>query len=158
MTIEKEMREFAEQVFRNFGLDILSSKIIAILYTEPEEVALEELSKKTGYSLASISNKTRFLENVEMIEKVKKPGSKKVYYYMEKDLFKMMQKKLEKAYEAEINPAKQKVPEIIEKYKNKKLNEKSKKKLEIMQNYYQQIIKLDKVFRQMQVRLKNGSK
>lgn len=158
-SLDKEVVEFSQKVFKNFGLDTLSSKLIGILYTEPDEISMDELAERTGYSLASVSTKTRFLEGLAMIQRIKKPGSKRIFYYMEKDLFKMMEKKIEKGFEAEINPAKQEVPKIINKYKNKKLSEKSKKKLRIMENYHKQILQLDKIFNEFLVSLrkvKNG--
>lgn len=154
MTLDKEMVEFSQQVFKNFGVDNLSSKIIGILFSEPGELSLDELANKTGYSLPSVSNKTRFLERLEVIHKIKKPGSKRVHYHMEKDLFRIMEKKLEKSYEAEINPAKEKVPKIINKHKNKKLSEKSRKRLQLLENYYNQILKMDKFFNEFHSKLK----
>ncbi len=137
--------EFIKQVFKNFGLDPLSSRIVAFLYIEPTEISIERLSKRTGYSLSSISTKAKFLENVNIIEKIKKPGSKKVYYYMEKDIFKILDSKVDKALEAEVYPAKENLPRIIEKYNKKRLNEKSKKKLDILTNYHKQILAMEKL-------------
>ncbi|MGM5482253.1 MAG: GbsR/MarR family transcriptional regulator [Nanobdellota archaeon] len=152
--LDDEILGFSQRVFKNFGLDTLSSKIIAILYTEPEEVSIEKLAEKTGYSLGSVSTKTRFLEGLSMITKIKKPGSKRIFYYMEKDLFKLMEKKIEKGYEAEINPAKNEIPKILDRYKDSKLSEPSKKKLKIIENYYEQIKVMDQIFTDLISKLK----
>ncbi|MFW6013954.1 MAG: GbsR/MarR family transcriptional regulator [Candidatus Nanoarchaeia archaeon] len=156
--LDKELLEFTEQVFRNLGLDALSSKLIGILYPEPKEMSIEMLAKKTGYSLASVSTKMKFLENVEFVRKVKKPGSKKVYYYMEKDALKMLDTKFEKVLHAEVDPVKEHVPKLISKYKDKKLDEKSKKKLEIMKNYHKQMLQLEKILIDVRKKLKVSKK
>lgn len=152
--VEKDITGFTEQVFKNLGLDALSSKLISILYPEPKEMSIEMLAKKTGYSLASVSTKMKFLENLEFVRRVKKPGSKKVYYYMEKDALKILDSKFEKVLHAEVEPVKENVPKILEKYKDKKLDEKSKKKLEIMKNYHKQMLKLEKILQEMRQKLK----
>ncbi len=152
--MDKDILEFTEQIFRNLGLDALSSKLIGILYPEPKEMSIELLAKKTGYSLASVSTKMKFLENIEFVKKVKKPGSKKVYYYMEKDALKILDNKFEKVIHAEVEPVKENVPKLVKKYKDKKLDEKSRKKLEIMKNYHRQMLKLEKILIDVRQKLK----
>ncbi len=156
--LENEFAEFIQQVFKNFGLDSLSSKIVAFLYIEPTEISIERLSRKTGYSLSSISTKAKFLENVNIIEKIKKPGSKKVYYFMEKDIFKILDSKVDKVMEGEVAPAKENIPKIIEKYQGKKLTEKSKKTLNIIKNYHKQILAMEKLMLDFKKKLRGIKK
>jgi len=145
-SIEKEFIDFYIKVGKTWGMDILSSKLLGILYLDPKEISIEELAKKTGYSLASISNKMRFLENFGMITRIKKPGSRKVYYYMEKDAIKLAKMHFEKIYEAEIKPAKKVIPELLDKFKNIDLNKDERKKYEIIKNYNSQLKDIDNIY------------
>ena len=51
---ENDFLDFLTETSQKKNMDSLSSKLIAILYIEPREVSIEELAKRTGYSLASI--------------------------------------------------------------------------------------------------------
>ena len=104
--IDLEFTKFCMVSSKGYGLDNLSAKLSSILYLEPIEISIEELAKRTGYSLASISNKMKILESFGMVRRVKNPGSKKLYYYMEKDLVKLTRMHFEKIYTSEIIPAK----------------------------------------------------
>ena len=115
MSLEKEWMEFGVGVGRSMGFDLLTSKLISILYLEPESISMESLAKTTGYCLASVSNKLKPLEQLGMIERKKKPGSKKLFYYMEKDLSVVMRKFFEMGYEREIKPAKEVIPGLLKK-------------------------------------------
>ena len=145
-SIEKEFIDFYIGVGRTWGLDTLSSKLIGILYLEPEEICIEELAKKTGYSLPSISNKMNFIETMGIVKRIKKPGSKKLFYFMEKDAIKVARMHFEKIYESEIEPAKKLMPKLLDKYKKVNLNNEEKKKLEIIKNYNKQMLNIDKVY------------
>ena len=148
-SIEKEFVDFYINVGKSWGLDTLSSKLIGILYLEPKEICIEKLAEKTGYSLASISNKMRFIESFGVIKRIKKPGSKKVFYYMEKDAIKLAQMHFEKIYEAEIMPAKKLMPELLDKFKKVNLNNDEKEKYKIIKNYNKQILDIEKVFHKL---------
>ena len=145
MNIENDFMEFARKVGLDFGMDNLCSQIFGILYVEPEEVSMDDLAKRTGYSLASVSNKMKFLEGIGLTQKIKNPGSKKLYYYMEKNVFKMVKNKLQTGLQKEIQPAKQIIPSIIDKYKNAKLDEKQKKQFKIITDYYHQMLKFEEL-------------
>jgi len=151
--LEKEITEFGVKMFESFGLDTLTAKLVTVLYFSPKEVSMEELSKKTGYSLSSVSNKMRVLENV-FVERIKKPGTKKVYYYMEKNLIKINQRKIKAAYENTINPVKRFAPNVLKKYGSKKLSEEDKQRLDILAAYHQQVLKFEKMLEQLEECLK----
>ncbi len=147
--LEKEWMVAFNKIAKSFGLDDLSSKVVSVLYLEPEEVPMEDLAKKTGYSLASISNTMRLLENMGFVQRIKKPGTKKVYFYMEKDLAKLNIMKINAANEHFIKPAKEFLPQLINKYKSKVKDEKSRKKLRIIENYYLQLLQFEKILQHM---------
>jgi len=117
---ESSKSEFIELISTNSkvsGLDDLSSKLIGILYAEPGEIALDELAKRTGYSLSAVSTAMKFVERAGIVKRLKKPKSRKVYFCMEKDIISLFIQLLRRKYENVILPSKHKLPKIIEGYK-----------------------------------------
>jgi len=141
--LDKDVMEFFSTLMKSCGLNDLSAKVIGALYIEPEEVSMEYLARKTGYSLASICNTMKMVEIMGMVQRIKKPGTNKVFFYMEKDLIKLNALKLHAALNNFIKPAKETLPQIIEKYKGKARDEKSKQKLRIIENYYTQLLQFE---------------
>jgi DNA-binding transcriptional regulator GbsR (MarR family) len=156
--LEKEFTEHFATSCKGMGMDDLSLKVFSILFLEPEEIAMEEIAKRTGYSLASISNTMKNLEIVGFVQRTRKPGSKKVFFFMDKDIIKMNIQKMIYASENMIKPAKQKLPEMIKKYKDKAKTENSKKKITIIQNYYDQMLIFEKIIEKWTKDLENIAK
>jgi len=143
------------------GLSDLMCKIIGILYAEPREVSLDELAERTGYSLSAISTELRFVEGIGFIKKIKKPKSRKLYFYMEKDFSGMMDSMLKKKYELVIVKSKSILPEIIKEFKEKKsLSEDEKQSLKIIEIYYRQILEMEEMFKKLLefIKTKRGEK
>ena len=139
---ESTKNEFIELISENSkvnGLDELSSRIVGILFIEPEEIALDELAKRTGYSPSAVSTAMKFIERAGIVKRSKKPKSRKVYFYMEKDMLAMHLQIHRRKYENIILPSKHKLPKIIEKYKLEK-SENSEEELRIVENYYKQVL------------------
>jgi len=137
--LEQEAIEFFSNIGRSYGLKDLTMKIFAILYLEPEEVAMEDIAKRTGYSLASICNAAKMLENTGIVQRRKKPGTRKVYFYTEKNLVRLNIQKLRMAQESFVRSIRLSLPPIIEKYKKKVKNEGEKRKLKILEDYLKQV-------------------
>jgi DNA-binding transcriptional regulator GbsR (MarR family) len=110
---------FAECVGELTGQDSLESKITAILFIEPNDVAMDELAKMTGYSLPSICNKVRRMEQAGLIIRRTRPGTKKVYLFMEKDPTKVIKNHLKQMQQIRMKIAKEGLPQLIAKYKGK---------------------------------------
>ena len=134
-----EFRELIRDNVKANGMDELSSRLMATLYVSTKEISLEDLAKSTGYSLSSVSTSLKMVERFGFISKMRKPKSKKVYYYMEKDLMAMTMKILKRKYEKVILPTKEKLPKIIDNYKKSK-SKTSKEELEIAKNYQKQVV------------------
>ena len=150
--IEKEFVDILAESGRMQGMDPLLSTIFARLYVQPEEMAMEALAKDTGYSLASISTKVKLLEAFGMVRRVKKPGTKKVFLTAQKDILEMWKQQLMKKERVLFRLVKEKMPSIIEKYKERKKPQ-EKEKLAQVENYYKQILLLEKVLKEMVERL-----
>jgi DNA-binding transcriptional regulator GbsR (MarR family) len=143
------------------GLTDLMCKIMGILYAEPKEVSLDELAERTGYSLSAISTELRFVEGIGFIKKIKKPKSRKLYFYMEKDFSRMMDSMLKKKYEYIVLRSKGILPEIIKEFKSKKtLSEDEKESLKIVEIYYRQILEMEEMFKKLLefIKTKRGEK
>jgi len=148
-TLKSPREEFIELMTENCrvnGLDELSSELIAILYAEPGEISLEELSKRTHYSLSAVCTAAKLIERIGLIKRTRKPGSRKAYFYMEKDLTVFSLDLMKKKYEKIIIPTKQNLPSIIEKYKKEK-SEKSRQELRIVENYYKEVLASEEIIK-----------
>lgn len=152
--VDKEFIEMYQNIGTSMGFDDLMITLFAKIYIEPEEIAMEELAKKTGYSLASVSNKLKSLEAMGIIKRTKKPGSKKIFLYSEKSFVNVLKYHLVKKEENVIRIVKAKAPEIIKKCKNKAKSEKEKKKLKILEDYYGQIVKFERVISDIKNKIK----
>ena len=149
MQAEKDVMKLFESISTTYGMDILTSKISSIIYLEPEPVSLDELARRTGYSSSSISNKIKKLSLFMPIIRSRKPSSKKVFVSVEKKIFKILKAQLQKSREIEIIPVKSKLPNIIKDFKKQAKTEKDKKKLKIIEQYYNDVTKFDKIMSKM---------
>jgi len=92
MKIEKEIYSTFANVASSIGYSELHGRIIAILLVEQRPLSLQEIAKKTGYSLSSISLSLDLLEILGMIKKIKKPADKKLYVKLEGDILSGLKK------------------------------------------------------------------
>ncbi len=144
--LNKRITELFQEMGCGQGLnDDLLMTIFTTLYLEPEPIAMDDLVKKTGYSLASISNKTKMLGPIMNIKRTRKPGSKKIYLYMDKNILSIWRDMLIKKEEHVVNKVKEKLPAILKEYKGKVKTAEDKKKLEIMESYHDQVLKLGEI-------------
>lgn len=142
---EGEFRSFMEKMCQMAGLDQLSSKIIALVYISPEDIAMDEIARETGYSLSSISLKITMLAQFEIISKTRKPNSKKYYVHMEKNFIDTTIDQLVHKQQNQLSYAKSELPQIIEKFRERAKTDDDKKKLTIVEDYQGQIMKFDSV-------------
>jgi DNA-binding transcriptional regulator GbsR (MarR family) len=147
--IDKDFIAYFHNTGKSFALGDMPSTLIAILYIDPEPVAMEEIAKRTGYSLATISNMMKMMENMGFVRRIKKPKTRKVYFYMEKDIVKLNKQKLVIAYENGVKPAILALPGIINKYKDKALDERTQRKVEIVRDYFRQMVEFEKIIKHM---------
>jgi DNA-binding transcriptional regulator GbsR (MarR family) len=147
--IEQEFIEHLAASVRGLGLDIPSSRLFGIIYVEPGEISIEELAKKSGYSLASVSIKARILERIGLIERRKHPGTKKVYCYREKNMITFIKRKANEIFKHEIIPAKNALPELIRKAEKRGRSEKEQRQVKMLKNYLRQMESVEKVFRKL---------
>lgn len=148
-SIDQDFIKFYQEVGKANGMDELTATLFARLFIEPDEIAMSELAEETGYSLASISNKIRFLEISGYVVRSKKPGTKKIYLYGRKEILDVVIEQISNVRTNEIKKAKSEIPSIIEHYNSENLNESQKQKITILRGYYNDLLKIDDIFEDM---------
>ena len=146
--IKTPKQEFIELMTENMkanGLDELSSKVLAVLFVEPSEISLEDLALRTGYSLSTISTSMKFIEATGLVNKYKKPNSRKIFLHMDKSILDIMLRMLKRKQENVIQKSRDILPSIIDHYKKAKA---SKEELKIIENYYQEVLLGEKLIKE----------
>jgi len=143
--LEEQFTEFYRTIGRSYNLDDLTSRIYARLFIDPGEVAMEDLAKETGYSLASVSNKIKILEVGGMVERRTRPGTRKVYVSAPKDMMRLTLSFLLQYQNGEVAKVKAEVPAMIASLKGKKTGGRQKTQLEILEKYYADTLAFDQI-------------
>ncbi|MEZ5336378.1 MAG: hypothetical protein R2741_14680 [Methanolobus sp.] len=139
--------DFIELIVQNLkaqDFDEISSRIIGTLFIETEEMSLEEIAIETGYSLSAVSTAMKNLSQFHVVRRFNKPGSKKAFFFLDKNLVSIWTQSLRKKFDNVIIPSKKILPEIIDKYEIEGL-ESSASELAIVEHYYRQILKLEDI-------------
>jgi len=137
---EKCIEFFIESCKLN-GLNDIAAKIIGILHMELEEISLEELTEKSGYSISAISTAVKPLIDKGFIKRIKKPGSKKLYFYMKKDMIGHSLQMMTRKYNMILVRGKEQIPLLIRECKdNSKANS---KEIKILEDYLMQITEFE---------------
>jgi len=84
-----------------------------------------------------------------IINRMKKPGSRKVYLFMEKDIMSKSLELMQKKYENVILKSKIVLPSIIKECKKNVKTQKQKQELKIVCDYYNQIIHAESIIPKM---------
>ncbi len=130
----KKFVELVTEVNKKEGMRSLPSKLLGELFIEPYDISLKELSERTGYSISAVSEAMKTLCESGLVKRKKKPGSRKVYFYMEKDVTRLIIKSLKGLYRQIFERMADTLPEIIEMYGEPDV-ERYKKEKEILGNY-----------------------
>lgn len=141
-TARANFENLVYQGMKSQGLDDLSSKLIAILYSDPDPVTLKELSEKTNYSFSAVSAAMKTLADWHIVERKKKGGSKKLYFSIQRDMIAMTLDQVKSKKQLMVAPALRELPRLIKKYEQSKAEE-SEETLRIIKQYYQQMVALE---------------
>ncbi|MFH1511705.1 MAG: hypothetical protein ABIF10_08500 [Candidatus Woesearchaeota archaeon] len=143
-SLESDFIELIRSLGRSQGLDDLLTTAFAICYLEPRPVAMEQIAKRTGYSLASVSNKVRMLESLGIMQRCSMPGSRKIFLKVDKEMKSMFRALLLKKV-ANLDVVRQRVPQILA--ENKPRNDEEKAKAILIEHYCIQAVKIDKILK-----------
>jgi len=99
MPDSEEIREIERKIFNTFselarsmGFSPVHGTIMGSLITGGGSLSLQELAKKTGYSISMVSLSMDLLEVLGIINKVRKPGDRKLYIELNGDLLESLKK------------------------------------------------------------------
>ena len=147
-------QELVASSMRSFGLKTVEAKIYSFVYCSLEPVSLEDISHGTGYSLATVSTVTKYLSEVHILLREKRPGSKKLFFDAQRDVSEMMVDKLNMGMNYIINPRKESLPRLVSSLKKELKSETSKDKkslgkqyLKILEADLNQTLLLEKIYR-----------
>lgn len=128
------------------GQSELNIRLITILFLNKEAICINELSRKTGYSLSSISTAMKTLETLRKVVRVKKPGDKKVYYTANRDALGTMKTMFRHFKEAKDQQINETIPTLYKKYSHKK---ELKEKVQLLEDYEKQLKLMGKIMDEM---------
>ena len=95
------MEKVEEKIYSTFsgvasaiGFSEVHGRVIAALLVSGKHMSLDDLTRKTGYSAASISLSIDLLELIGIVKRVKNPGDRKLYVKLEGDLLEGLRRAL----------------------------------------------------------------
>ncbi|MCD6477508.1 MAG: hypothetical protein J7K87_00720 [Candidatus Aenigmarchaeota archaeon] len=89
---EKEIYSLFSNVAASLGYSEVHGRIIAALLVAQKPLSLNELSKRIGYSMSSVSLSLDLLELLGVAKRMKKPNDKKLYVELKGDLLDCLRK------------------------------------------------------------------
>ncbi len=99
MTDMNEIREIERKIFNTFselarsmGFSPIHGTIIGSLIVGGGSLSLQDMARKTGYSVSMISLSMDLLEILGIVKKVKKPRDRKLYIELDGDLLESLKK------------------------------------------------------------------
>ncbi len=124
--------------------------IKAILFLEPGPLCLEEIAKRAQYSLSATSMALKPLVELGVVERVHVPGSRKTYFQMHKDFFRLVKSSLDQTIVKSFSAVLASVPGLLDKYKQAAAspnNRRLKQEYVILRNYHEQLKAFERIFK-----------
>ncbi|NIO23104.1 MAG: hypothetical protein GTN38_03710 [Candidatus Aenigmarchaeota archaeon] len=90
--IEKKIFNTFGEVAKSIGFSPIHGNIIAALMVKGESLSLQDLARKTGYSVSMVSLSLDLLEILGIIKKIKKPTDRKLYIELGGDLLESLKR------------------------------------------------------------------
>jgi DNA-binding transcriptional regulator GbsR (MarR family) len=87
--LERHVARFVDQMaelYEREGFAPIAGRVFARLLLSPEPMALGDLARDLRVSKASVSTETRRLEGQRVLERVTRPGDRRVFYRIAEDL------------------------------------------------------------------------
>ncbi len=154
---EKEFIEFNTTLGLKISNNPLISKVYAVLMSEDKYFSLDELVEITGYSLASISNAINKIDRFHSLQRMKKPGSKKIFIKLSFDPLDMLKNNIAFMLNEKVKPLVNELPRLIthlkkdlKEVKEKKDKERLKNKIKLYEDYFRKFQLMEKLLREFQ--------
>jgi len=137
--IEQQAANALDDLHQCANFDQTTAKIIAVLYLSKKPLSLDEIYKKVGASKTNCFLKIKRLENLEVIKKIKEKNSKKIGFYFEKNIDKMIFEHMNQRYRTLLVLTKMMFEKIISKYNINELNKEELEQLKILKIQHKKI-------------------
>jgi DNA-binding transcriptional regulator GbsR (MarR family) len=118
------------QVAESIGYSQVHGKIIGVLLVNGGEMSLQDIAKRTGYSVPMISLSLDLLDVLQVVKKIKKSGDRNIYASLSGDLLECLKKAFVIRLEKSIGESLHGFESIK---RNSKVNKDEKKALEILE-------------------------
>jgi DNA-binding transcriptional regulator GbsR (MarR family) len=92
LEIERKIFNTFGEVAKSIGFSPIHGNIIASLMVSGGSLSLQDIAKKTGYSVSMVSLSLDLLEILGIIKKVKKPTDRKLYIELGSDLLESLKR------------------------------------------------------------------
>lgn len=102
--IREEILQAVSRVCCSFGLNESVAHIWSYLLFANEPRSLEEIAEGNGLALSTTSSNLKLLEAIGDVERIRKPGDKRVYYGVTESLDKRMESFIRNILENEVVP------------------------------------------------------
>lgn len=90
--IERKICNTFSDLAQSIGFSPIHGSIIGALVVGGGKLSLQDIAKKTGYSVSMVSLSMDLLEVLDMVKRVKKPRDRKLYIELKGDLLDSLKK------------------------------------------------------------------
>jgi DNA-binding transcriptional regulator GbsR (MarR family) len=141
--IEKDIYSSFANLASTIGYSEIHGRIIAALMVSGKKLSLQDLAKKTGYSISTLSLSLDLLEFFGMIKKIKNAGDRKLYIELHGDLLEGLKRAFVVRIQKSVNDSLRRFSEYKESLKASKSKD-SKKVMDVLNILEGEIKRLDK--------------
>ena len=141
--IEKDIYSSFASLASTIGYSEIHGRIIAALMVSGKKLSLQDLAKKTGYSISTLSLSLDLLEFFGMIKKIKNAGDRKLYIELHGDLLEGLKRAFVVKIQKSVNESLNRFNEYKE---NLKISDDKDKKrvMNVLSTLEEEILRLDK--------------
>lgn len=136
--LEQSFLELIEGNQKVFFDDVIVKKMFVVLYISKDFVALDEVASRASLSLASVSNKAKELASMGLIERVRRPGSKKIFLKVKTNFFAILSGKMAKKCEV-MEKSQKELKSFIDSQKDKSLSSEEKSQLKNLKEFHNEM-------------------
>lgn len=130
--IEKSIYSTFANIATAIGYSEIHGRVIGALLVSNNKLSLNNLAKKTGYSLSTVSLSLDLLEFLGMIKKTKKAGDRKLYVELHGSLLEGLKKAFVMRIQKSIDDTLEKFEEYKEELDNGNNNDEKKNMLKAL--------------------------
>jgi len=141
--VEKDIYSSFANLASTIGYSEIHGRIIAALMVSGKKLSLQDLAKKTGYSISTLSLSLDLLEFFGMIKKIKNAGDRKLYIELHGDLLEGLKKAFVVRIQKSVNDSLRRFSEYKETLKVSKSKDR-KKVMDVLNILEGEIKRLDK--------------